>query len=78
MAVRIALSGFLALVVAMGIGRFAFYASGSIDDCRHQFSLTGAGLVAALNYLGYLAGAFDAMRASRSVERRLGYGELLC
>lgn len=41
---------------------------------EHQFSLTGAGLVAAFNYLGYLFGAFDAMRASRHVERRLWLG----
>ncbi|RDA80924.1 YbfB/YjiJ family MFS transporter, partial [Hafnia paralvei] len=74
MAVRIALSGFLALVVAMGIGRFAFTPQVPLMIAEHQFSLTGAGLVAALNYLGYLAGAFDAMRASRSVERRLQLG----
>lgn len=41
---------------------------------EHQFSLTGAGLVAAINYLGYLCGAYDAMRATRHVERRLWLG----
>lgn len=74
MAVRIALSGFLALVVAMGIGRFAFTPQVPLMIAEHQFSLTGAGIVAALNYLGYLVGAFDAMRASRQVERRLQLG----
>ncbi|MCE9879817.1 MFS transporter, partial [Hafnia paralvei] len=74
MAVRIALSGFLALVVAMGIGRFAFTPQVPLMIAEHQFSLTGAGLVAALNKLGYLAGAFDARPASRSVERRFQLG----
>ncbi|CNJ47662.1 YbfB/YjiJ family MFS transporter [Yersinia aldovae] len=74
MALRIALSGFLALVVAMGIGRFAFTPQVPLMIAEHQFTLTGAGLVAAFNYLGYLFGAFDAMRASRHVERRLWLG----
>ncbi|WP_145588622.1 YbfB/YjiJ family MFS transporter [Yersinia aldovae] len=74
MALRIALSGFLALVVAMGIGRFAFTPQVPLMIAEHQFTQTGAGLVAAFNYLGYLFGAFDAMRASRHVERRLWLG----
>jgi MFS family permease len=74
MALRIAVSGFLALVVAMGIGRFAFTPQVPLMIAEHQFSLTGAGLVAAFNYLGYLAGAFDAMRATRHVELRLWLG----
>ncbi|MFZ1874672.1 MAG: YbfB/YjiJ family MFS transporter [Chania sp.] len=74
MALRIALSGFIALVVAMGIGRFAFTPQVPLMIAEQQFTLTGAGLVAALNYLGYLCGAFDAMRASRHVERRLWLG----
>lgn len=74
MAVRIALSGFLALVVAMGIGRFAFTPQVPLMIAEHQFDLTGAGIVAAANYLGYLAGAFDAMRARRRVEMRLWAG----
>lgn len=40
MAVRIALSGFLALVVAMGIGRFAFTPQVPLMIAEHQFSLT--------------------------------------
>jgi len=74
MALRIALSGFVALIVAMGIGRFAFTPQVPLMIAEHQFSLTGAGLVAAINYLGYLCGAYDAMRASRHVERRLWLG----
>ncbi|VFS34951.1 protein YjiJ [Enterobacter cancerogenus] len=34
MALRIALSGFVVLVVAMGIGRFAFTPQVPADDCR--------------------------------------------
>lgn len=74
MALRIALSGFAALIVAMGIGRFAFTPQVPLMIADHQFSLTGAGLVAAINYLGYLCGAYDAMRATRHVERRLWLG----
>lgn len=74
MALRIALSGFIALIVAMGIGRFAFTPQVPLMIAEQQFTLTGAGLVAALNYLGYLCGAFDAMRASRHVECRLWLG----
>ena len=74
MALRIALSGFAALIVAMGIGRFAFTPQVPLMIAEHQFSLTGAGLVAAINYLGYLCGAYDAMRATRHVERRLWLG----
>ncbi|TPG65158.1 YbfB/YjiJ family MFS transporter [Ewingella americana] len=74
MAFRIALSGFLAFVVAMGIGRFAFTPQVPLMIAEHQFTLTGAGLVAAVNYLGYLCGAFDAMRATRHLERRLWLG----
>lgn len=74
MALRIALSGFLALVVAMGIGRFAFTPQVPLMLVESQFSLTGAGIVAAFNYLGYLCGSYDAMRASQHVERRLWLG----
>ncbi|MFC0229330.1 YbfB/YjiJ family MFS transporter [Serratia aquatilis] len=74
MALKIALSGFIALIVAMGIGRFAFTPQVPLMIAENQFTLTGAGLVAALNYLGYLCGAYDAMRASRHVERRLWLG----
>ncbi|HEI8865719.1 TPA: YbfB/YjiJ family MFS transporter [Serratia odorifera] len=74
MALRIALSGFVALIVAMGIGRFAFTPQVPLMIAEHQFTLTSAGLVAALNYLGYLCGAYDAMRACRHVERRLWLG----
>lgn len=74
MALRVALSAFLSLVVAMGIGRFAFTPQVPLMIQDHQLSLTSASLVAALNYLGYLCGSFDAMRAHRRVEWRLQSG----
>ncbi|KNC91953.1 YbfB/YjiJ family MFS transporter, partial [Trabulsiella odontotermitis] len=74
MALRIALSGFIVLVVAMGIGRFAFTPQVPLMIADEQLTLTSAGLVAAMNYLGYLIGAWDAMRAQRGVEGRLYAG----
>lgn len=74
MAWRIAFSGFIALVIVMGIGRFAFTPQVPLMLTEGQFSLTGAGLVAASNYLGYLCGSYDAMRASRRIEMRLWGG----
>jgi len=74
MALRIALSGFVVLVVAMGIGRFAFTPQVPLMIAAGQLTLTSAGLVAAMNYLGYLVGAWDAMRAHRVVEGRLWLG----
>ncbi|WP_147198864.1 YbfB/YjiJ family MFS transporter [Pantoea sp. MBD-2R] len=74
MALRIALSAFLSLVVAMGIGRFAFTPQVPLMIGEHQLTLTSAAVVAAFNYLGYLCGSYDAMRASRQVEGRLKIG----
>lgn len=74
MAFRVALSAFLSLVVAMGIGRFAFTPQVPLMIHDHQLTLTSASLVAALNYLGYLFGSFDAMRARKRVEWRLQAG----
>ncbi|WP_312950793.1 YbfB/YjiJ family MFS transporter [Superficieibacter sp.] len=74
MALRIAFSGFIVLVVAMGIGRFAYTPQVPLMIADGQLTLTSAGLVAAVNYLGYLVGAWDAMRAQRHVEMRLYVG----
>lgn len=71
---QIALSALLLLVVAMGIGRFAFTPQVPLMIAEQQLTLTSASVVAALNYLGYLCGSFDAMRARRHVERRLQAG----
>ncbi len=76
MALRIALSGFAALIVAMGIGRFAFTPQVPLMIAEHQFSLTGAGLVAAINYLGYLCAPTTrcALRATSSGVCGWAYG----
>lgn len=74
MALRVALSAFLTLVVAMGIGRFAFTPQVPLMINEHQLSLTSAAVVAALNYLGYLCGSWNAMRATTHVEARLKVG----
>ncbi|NDL65810.1 YbfB/YjiJ family MFS transporter [Acerihabitans arboris] len=74
MAIKAALSGFLALLVAMGIGRFAFTPQVPLMIGAGQLTLTGAGVVATCNYLGYLLGAFDAMRSANGLEKRLWIG----
>lgn len=74
MAFKVALSGFLALLVAMGIGRFAFTPQVPLMISAGQFTLTGAGVVATCNYLGYLLGAYDAMRSVTGLEKRLWLG----
>lgn len=74
----ILLTGLLALLVAIGIGRFALTPQLPLMIHAGQVTLTGAGLVAAANYLGYLAGSLDAMRARRAVLPRLRAGLWLC
>lgn len=73
-AFHVAFSGFLALVVAMGIGRFAFTSQVPLMIDESQLTLSGASIVAAFNYLGYLAGSYDAMKAIRGVGYRLWIG----
>lgn len=55
--VWIALAGLLALMMAMGIGRFAFTAL--LPQMRDEglLDVGSGGVLAAVNYLGYLAGA---------------------
>lgn len=71
---------FVALMLAMGIGRFALTPQMPHLLSEGQFDLTAAGLIAAANYLGYLLGAVDAMFARRpqQVLRRLHGGLWLC
>ncbi|WP_339453531.1 MFS transporter [Pseudomonas sp. EA_5y_Pfl2_R50] len=71
---------FVALMMAMGIGRFALTPQMPHLLSEGQFDLTAAGLIAAANYLGYLLGAVDAMFAHRpqQVQRRLHGGLWLC
>ncbi|WP_207848249.1 MULTISPECIES: MFS transporter [unclassified Pseudomonas] len=71
---------FFALMMAMGIGRFALTPQMPHLLSEGQVDLTAAGLIAAANYLGYLLGAVDAMFAHRpqQVQRRLYGGLWLC
>ncbi|MDX9673420.1 MULTISPECIES: MFS transporter [unclassified Pseudomonas] len=71
---------FVALMMAMGIGRFALTPQMPHLLSEGQLDLTAAGLIAAANYLGYLLGAVDAMFAHRpqQVQRRLYGGLWLC
>lgn len=73
-AFHIAFSGFLSLVVVMGIGRFTLTPQVPLMIEEHQLTLSTASVVAAFNYLGYLLGSFDAMRARQHVERRMWLG----
>ena len=70
----------IALMMAMGIGRFALTPQLPHLLSEGQIDLTAAGLIAAANYLGYLLGAVDAMFAHRpqQVQRRLHGGLWLC
>ncbi|WP_375738893.1 MFS transporter [Pseudomonas boanensis] len=65
------LASFLALVVAMGVGRFALTPQLPHLIAEGQISLAAAGLVAAANYLGYLVGALDALKARTPQQSRL-------
>ncbi|EJM26392.1 MFS transporter [Pseudomonas sp. GM25] len=71
---------FIALMMAMGIGRFALTPQLPHLLSEGQIDLTAAGLIAAANYLGYLLGAVDAMFSRRrdQVQRRLHGGLWLC
>ena len=69
-------AGFVALAVAMGIGRFAF--TPVLPMMRHEgaLSITGAAWLASANYAGYLAGALLALLLSISTYRGIR-GDLL-
>ncbi|MDT9677354.1 MFS transporter [Pseudomonas sp. JV414] len=73
-------ASFIALMMAMGIGRFALTPQLPHLLSEGQIDLTAAGLIAAANYLGYFVGAVDAMFARRpeQVRRRLLGGLWLC
>ncbi|KRP83967.1 MFS transporter [Pseudomonas lactis] len=74
------LASFVALMIAMGIGRFALTPQMPHLLSEGQIDLTGAGLLAAANYLGYFVGAVDSIfaRSHQHVRGRLYGGLWLC
>ncbi|MBT2374265.1 MFS transporter [Pseudomonas fluorescens] len=74
------LASFIALMMAMGIGRFALTPQMPHLLGEGQIDLTQAGLIAAANYLGYFVGAVDSMfaRSHHHVRGRLLGGLWLC
>ncbi|WP_166359818.1 YbfB/YjiJ family MFS transporter [Pseudomonas akapageensis] len=74
------LASFIALMMAMGIGRFALTPQLPHLLSEGQIGLSAAGIIAAANYLGYFVGALDGMFARRPGQVRLRlYGGLwLC
>jgi len=62
----VAIVGLAALVVAMGIGRFAFTPLLPMMQADGGLTLAQGGYLAAANYIGYLVGALSAMRPVRS------------
>ncbi|SDU85858.1 YbfB/YjiJ family MFS transporter [Pseudomonas mucidolens] len=74
------LACFIALMMAMGIGRFALTPQMPHLIGEGQIDLTDAGLIAAANYLGYFVGAVDSMfaRSHHHVRGRMLGGLWLC
>ncbi len=62
----IAVAGFAALAVAMGIGRFAFTPILPMMQAEGALDVTQGGWLASANYVGYLVGGLSAMRLSLS------------
>ncbi len=58
--VRVLIGGVLALAISMGVGRFAFTPILPAMQEATGLGADGAGLLASLNYLGYLVGALGA------------------
>jgi len=56
-----ALSGMLALAIAIGVGRFAFTPILPMMQKDHGLTLRIAGLLASANYVGYFVGALSAI-----------------
>lgn len=65
------IGGSLAMLVAMGIGRFAYTPMLPVMEHELHLSVSSAGLLASFNYIGYLLGALvAAWMPLRNMERR--------
>ena len=73
-AVVVALSGLIALAIAMGIGRFAFTPLLPMMEDDAGLSVVAGGWLASANYAGYLLGALSAMRLPARPARALRAG----
>jgi predicted MFS family arabinose efflux permease len=60
-ALRLAISGMLALAIAIGVGRFAFTPILPMMQKDFGMTLRMAGLLASVNYVGYFVGALSAI-----------------
>ena len=60
-ALRLAISGLLALAIGVGIGRFAFTPILPMMQKDYGLTLRMAGLLASVNYVGYFIGALSAI-----------------
>jgi MFS family permease len=76
-ALKILIGGMLGMVVAMGIGRFAFTPILPLMQRDLGMSHTVAGWLAGLNYLGYLAGAILCSFSPQLLRSRLLTGGAL-
>jgi MFS family permease len=76
-ALYILIGGMLGLVVAMGIGRFAFTPILPLMQRDLAMSNTVAGWLAGLNYLGYLGGAIQCSIAPQMLRSRILTGSSL-
>jgi MFS family permease len=61
LALRLAVSGMLALAIAIGVGRFAFTPILPMMQKDYGLTLRMAGLLASVNYVGYFIGALSAI-----------------
>lgn len=70
------LTGIVTLVVVMGMGRFSLTPQIPLMIADHHLSLSSAGVLAAMNYIGYLLGALQVSRLRQHHARYLKSGLL--
>lgn len=75
--IGIAVSGLVALAIAMGIGRFAFTPILPMMQADAAISVAQGGWLASANYLGYLLGAVTAINAQINPTTAVRWGLLI-